>query len=171
MKAENTFKWGTSKAGAVWGGITGTLANQLDLKNELDTIKGNVMTNTAGLALVNRALADNVEYDSGQTFGGKTIYMKLVSQGNLKSNTDIPATGDLVSNVDLFLGVEYGVISRKSTQQLHNISAINNSPDQHSSIIYQDGGSNIKWYYASTMTLTSFQNRPFKALIKYTKTI
>lgn len=114
----------------------------------------------------------NTEAKTGKTFEGLPVYQQLVMKGNPFATTPsaIAGSGTIVNNVVRFLGVDYGVIARSSSNQVHNINAVNNLPDQHSSIIfYNNTAKNIQWYFAQNMTLSSFKNMPFLALIYYTK--
>lgn len=122
---------------------------------------------TAITNLTKRTLVYNTILSTNETLGGKPVFQTLSQVGNIKSNNQIAGSGVLVNGIDLFLGVEYGVI-RRNQGQIHNINAVNNLPDQHASIIYQDGNS-IKWYFNPNMTLTSFKNMPFIAMIKFTQ--
>lgn len=110
----------------------------------------------------------NREYDTQTTLNGKKVFIMITAQGDIKSSTQIAREADIVSNVDTFLGVEWGCIRRSTTGQIHNINAITNAPDQHASIIFQNGNK-IGYWYNETMTLSTFMRMPFIAMIVYTK--
>lgn len=147
------------------------VANTTAIATNVTNITANTANITKLTTTVDKTYDLNVEFDTGQKFGTKIIYSMLVAKGNLKNQTEtIPNTGTLVNDVDLFLGVEWGVIARAGSPQIHNINAVTNLPNEHASIIFQDINTNsIKYWFNQTMTLTSFKNRPFQALIKYTK--
>lgn len=109
------------------------------------------------------------EVKTGAMFMGKHVYTVYVKVGDINSNNQIAADG-LIKTLqagNYFLGVGNGVIKR-SNGQIHNINAVNNAPDQHASIIYQNGNE-IKWYFNPSMTLSQFFKRPFYAQIFFTK--
>lgn len=114
-----------------------------------------------------------IEFDTGNTLLGKTIYGMVVKWGDpllAEEVQDIQASGLLVTGVTAFLGTTWGLIRRGgefgANVQFHNINAVNNLPDQHASIIYLQDGM-LQYWFSPDMALSEFRNRPFIAEVLY----
>lgn len=95
-------------AGASWGGITGTLANQTDLKNELDTLSGQIDSNHQAITEINTTIqgyGDIVTYNASDF---ATSAQGLLADTALQPNDNI---SELVNDVGYITSASIPIVN------------------------------------------------------------
>ena len=149
--------------GASWGGITGTLANQTDLKNELDTLSGQIDSNHQAITEINTTIQGYGDIVTYNVSDFATSAQGLLADTALQPNDNISElTNDVgyITSASLPI-VNNGILTIQKNGSDVAVFSANQSGNQTANIIVPTDTSdltNSAGFTTNIGTVTSVNN-------------